>query len=78
MANDYPIIEADTRLRFEESGDNLVILQLWVDEDGITQVLVNDNFQEKRTLTVEDIHERIDREGGCERLESLRFEEPPR
>jgi len=74
MKEDKPLLEENTRFKLYDSGDMLVILDVWVDEDGNAQVRVNDNFHEKRTLTPEDIYDRLSRE-GFEKRESLTHEE---
>lgn len=53
-----PPIEDGTTFYWKADGIDVNVLHLWVDEDGVTQVRVQDGDQ-LLTLTAEDIRERL-------------------
>jgi len=59
----FPKIESGLNIQLAKSGDYINVLDVWVDKYGRALVLINDDYTEKRTITVSNLHEKMKREG---------------
>lgn len=71
-----PLIETESRFKFHESGDTIVILDIWIDSDGTTQIRINENFSQKRTITKGDLRDRLTAESNSKQISAWTNDDP--